>query len=79
MSCAGVGHDRLGKYRDRALQCIICTRDHKATDYIYRVNGYNMKKDKICAYVIPKCANCGENHQAISFKYPAQLKAQTQT
>ena len=75
MSCVGVGHDRLGKCGNRALQCIICVGDHKVENHAYGVTGCNIRKGKICTHVTPKCANCGGNHQAIAFKCPARLKA----
>lgn len=37
--------------------------------------GYTAKKRKICIYIVPKCANCRGNHQAIIFKYLARQKA----
>lgn len=78
MSCAGVGHNRLGECGDRTLQCVICAGDHKAENHTCGITGCNVKKGKICAYVMPKCANYGGNHQTTAFKCPARLKAQTQ-
>ena len=79
MSCAGIGHNRLGECGDRGLQCVICAGDHKAEDHVCGVTGCNVRKGKICAHVTPKCANCGGNHQATAFKCPAWLKAQSET
>ena len=38
--------------------------------------GCTVKKGKICIHVVPKCANCGGNHQATAFRCPARQKAQ---
>ena len=78
MSCAGVGHDRWGECRDRAIQCVICAGAHKAENHRCGVTGCTIKMGKICTHVTPKCANCGGNHQATAFKCPARLKAQAE-
>ena len=79
MSCAEVGHNRLGECGDRGLRCIICMGDHRAENYVCGVTGCSVRKGKICGHVTPKCANCGGNHQATAFKYPAWLKARSET
>ena len=78
MSCAGVGHDRLGECGDRAIQCVICAGAHKAENHRCGVTGCIVKMGKICTHVTPKCANCGGSHQATAFKCPARLKAQAE-
>lgn len=78
MSCVGVGHDRLGKCGDRAIQCIICVGSHKVESHRRGVTSCMVKMGKICTHVTPKCANCGEKHQATAFKCPARLKAQSE-
>ena len=78
MSCAGIGHDRLGKCGDSGVQCVICAGAHKVESHKCGVTGCTAKIGKICTHVIPKCANCGRNHQATVFKCPAKLKAQTE-
>ncbi len=78
MSCAGIGHDRLGECGNRGLQCVICAGDHKTENHLCGVTGCNVKKGKICTHVTPKCANCGGHHQATAFKCPARLRAQMQ-
>lgn len=78
MSCAGVGHNRLGECGDRAIQCVICAGAHKAENHRCGVTGCTIKMGKICTHVTPKCANCEGNHQATAFKYPARLKAQAE-
>ena len=76
MSCAGVGHDRLGEWGDRSVQCVICAGLHKAENHRCGVTGCKVKMGKICAHVTPKCANCGGSHQATALKCAARLKAQ---
>lgn len=78
LSCAGVGHDRLGECGARAVQCVICAGAHKAEDHRCGVMGCTVKMGKICTHVTPKCANCGAKHQATAFKCPARLKAQAE-
>ena len=78
MSCPGVGHNRLGECRDRAIQCVICVGAHKAENHRCGVTGCTIKMGKICTQVTPKCANCEGNHQATAFKCPARLKAQAE-
>ncbi len=76
LSCAGIGHDRLGECANRAVQCIICAGVHKAEDHRCGVTGCTIKMGKICTHVIPKCANYGAKHQATAFRCPAGIKAQ---
>ena len=78
MSCAGVGHDRLGKCGDRAIQCVSCAGAHRVENDRCGVTGCTIKMGKICTHITPKCANCGGNHQATAFKCPARLKAQAE-
>ena len=79
MSCAGVGHDRMGECGDRAIQCVICAGAHKVENHKCGVTGCTTKVGKICTHVTPKCANCGGNHQATAFRCPARLKAQAES
>lgn len=74
----GIGHDRLGECGDRAIQCVICAGAHKVGNHKCGVTGCTAKVDKICTHITPKCANCGGNHQATTFRCPAGLKAQTE-
>lgn len=78
ISCAGIGHDRLGGCGDRGPRCVICAGAHKVGSHKCGVTGCMTKIGKICTHVIPKCANCGGNNQATAFKCPAKLKAQTE-
>lgn len=73
-----IGYDCLEEYRNRGLYCVICTRDNKTKNHLYKVIGCNVKKGKICMHVTPKYANCEEHHQATAFKYLARLKTQMQ-
>ncbi len=76
MTCSGIGHDRLGGCRERPAQCVICAGAHKSENHKCGVTGCITKKGKICIHVVPKCANCGGNHQATAFRCPARQKAQ---
>ena len=76
MACSGIGHDRLGGCKERAEQCVICAGAHKTENHSCGVTGCGAKKGKICIHVVPKCANCGGNHQATAFRCPARQKAQ---
>ena len=67
MSCTGIGHDRLGGCGDRRVQCVICAGAHKVESHKCEMTGCTVKMGKICTHVIPKCANCGGNHQATAF------------
>lgn len=71
MTYARVGHNCLEQYEDKSLQYIKCERDHKVKNHVYGIIKYNIRKSKICAYIISKYANCRRNHQAIAFQYPA--------
>ena len=62
ISCAGVSHNYWEECKDRVIQRVICTGDHKAENYRYGVTGCTIKMDKICIHVIPKYTNCGGNH-----------------
>ena len=77
MTCSGIGHDRLGGCNQRLEQCVICAGAHKSENHECGVTGCVVKRGKICVYVVPKCANCGGNHQATAFKCPARQKAQS--
>lgn len=78
MTCSGIGHDRLGGCGDRTVQCAICAGAHKSENHKCGVTGCTAKKGKICVHVVPKCANCGGNHQATAFRCPARRKAQSE-
>ena len=56
LSCAGVGHDRLGECGGRAVQCVICAGAHKVEDHRYGVTGCAVKMGKItgCAVKMGK-------------------------
>ena len=75
MTCSGIGHDRLGGCGERSPQCVICAGAHKSENHKCGVTGCTVKKGKICIHVVPKCANCGGNHQATAFRCPARQKA----
>ena len=76
MTCSGIGHDRLGGCNERPEQCVICAGAHKTENHACGVTGCGVKKGKICIHVVPRCANCGGNHQATAFRCPARQKAQ---
>ena len=76
LACSGIGHDRLGSCNQRHEQCVICAGAHKSENHKCGVTGCTVKKGKICIHVVPKCANCGGNHQATAFRCPARQKAQ---
>ena len=76
MTCSGIGHDRLGGCKERPEQCVICAGAHKTENHRCGVTGCAAKKGKICIHVVPKCANCGGNHQATAYRCPARQKAQ---
>ncbi len=78
MSCTGIGHDRLGGCDNRGVQCMICAGAHMVENHKCGVIGRTAKIGKICTHIIPKCANCGGNHQATAFKCPAKLRVQTE-
>ena len=74
--CLGISHDRLVSCNQRPEQCAICAGAHKSENHQCGVMGCTVKKGKICIHVVPKCANCGGNHQATAFRCPARQKAQ---
>lgn len=76
MTCSGIGYDPLGGYGDKTAQCVICAGLHKSKNHKCGVTGCTSRRGKICTHILPKCANCGGNHQAITFKCPARQKAQ---
>lgn len=76
MTCSGIGHDRLGGCNQRTEQCVVCAGAHKSENHKCGFTGCTVKKGKICIHVVPKCANCGGNHQATAFRCPAGQKAQ---
>lgn len=78
MSCAEIRHDQLTGCGNKGVQCVIYAGAHKVKSHKCGVIGCTAKIEKICTHVIPKCANCGENHHATAFKCPAKLKAQTE-
>lgn len=78
MSCAGIGRDRLREYGDKGVRCVICAGTHEVESHKYEITTCMAKIEKICTQVIPKCANCGGNHQATAFECPAKLRAQTE-
>ena len=55
---------------------MICAGAHKSENHRCGVTGCAAKAGKICIHVVPKCANCGGNHQATAFRCPARQKAQ---
>lgn len=48
VSCVGVGHNCLAKYRNRAIQYVTYTRFHKIENYRCGVKSYMVKIYKIC-------------------------------
>lgn len=68
MACSDIVHDRLGGYKERPEQCIICADAHKTKNHRVGVTGCAVKKGKIYIYVVPQYANCDDKHQAIAFK-----------
>lgn len=78
LSFARVGHDCLGKYWDKALQCVICISTHKVENYYCSVTSCTVKMGKICTNVILKYANCRAQYQAIAFRYSDRLKVQVE-
>lgn len=76
MTCSGIGHDRLGGCNQRPDQCVICAGEHKSENHKCGVIGCTVKRGKICVHVVPKCANCGGDHQATTLRCPARQQAQ---
>lgn len=76
MTCLGISYDQLGRCGEKPTQCVICTGEHKSENHTCKLIGYPTKKGKIGIHVVPKCANCGRNYQAIAFRYPTKQKAQ---
>ena len=76
MTYSGIGHDRLKRCNERPVQCVICAGAHKSENHRDGVTGCVAKIGRICIHVIPKCANCGDNHQATAFRCPARQKGQ---
>lgn len=58
------------------MQCVIYAGVHKSENHKCGVTDCAAKWGKICVHVVPKCANCGGNHQVTAFKCPARQKAQ---
>lgn len=79
MTYSGIRYDWLGEYGDREVQYTICTRKHILKNHKYEVTSCITKKCKIFIYVISKCANCGGNYQATTFKCLTRQKAQSKT
>ncbi len=75
MTYSDIGHNQLGGYNERPEQCVIYVGAHKTENHTYRVTGYKVRKEKICIYIMPRCANCGSNHQATAFRCPVKQKA----
>ena len=65
----------MENYGDHLEKCLICASPHKIENHQYGVAGYNKEKRKICAYIIPKCANCGKTHVANSLRYSSRHQA----
>ena len=78
MSCTGIGHDRLGGCGNRRVQCVICPDAYNVKNHKCGLIGCTAKIGKIYTHVTSKCANCGGNYQATTFKCPAKLRAQTE-
>ena len=76
MTYSGIGHDQLKGCNQRPKQCAICAGIHKSENHQCGIMGWTSKKGKICIHVVPKCANCGSNHQAIAFRCSARQKPQ---
>lgn len=64
MICGGISHEQMNSCGNRASQYIICSWLHKLKEYCYNIANCIKKKKKICAHMIIKYANCGENHIA---------------
>lgn len=47
---------------------------HNSKDFRFGVTDCKVRIGKIYTYITPKYTNCGEKHQAITFKYPARAK-----
>lgn len=75
MTCSGIGHERVGGCGERIAQCVICARPHKSENDKCGVTGCTTKGGNICIHVVPKCANCGSNHQETALRCPVRQKA----
>lgn len=78
MSCASVGHNRLGECENRAIWCIISASNYEVENYRYGVTDCTIKMGKICAHVTSKYANYRRNDQATAIPCPTRLKAQAE-
>lgn len=76
MTCLGICYDWRGRYNKRPEQYVIYVGAYKFEDHKCGVTGYIVKREKICVYVISKCANCRSNHPVTIFSYLLKQKAQ---
>lgn len=80
MTCCGIAHEQIGKYRDRVPKCAICADPHKIEDHRCGVTSCNKGVGKVYVFVIVQCANCGGDHSANSNRctlgYKAEKEAQ---
>ena len=75
MTCCGIRHERMGNCGDQVPQCIVYNGLHKMEEQYSGIAGCNREKEKICAHVTAKCANCGGNHTANSSRCVSRHKA----
>ena len=76
MTCCGIGHEQMGKCRDRNPRCVIYAGPHKLEDHLCGVIGCHKGKGKMCIHVKVQCANCGGGHSANSNRCTKRHKAE---
>lgn len=74
--CCNIGHDCLGKCKQRPAQYTLCTEPHKLEEQKCGVNGCKVGFGKICTYITAMYTNCWGSHQAISSKCPVRQEAE---
>lgn len=71
-----IGHNWLKEYSEKIAQCVIFIGAYKVKIHKCGVIAYTIKMGKICIYIISKCANCKDNHQATALKCLTKQKTQ---
>ena len=62
MICLANRHNQLWRCSDRTVQCTIYAGVHKWENHKCGVNGYIVKKNKICVHVVTNYVNCETNY-----------------
>ncbi len=74
MTCCDIGHEKMGRCKNRPAKYIICTGPHKVEEHRCAVVECKKSNRRICVHVTVKYANCEGDHTANSLHCTSRHK-----